>query len=94
MTTIGDIESVKRRLKFDYLKIKNEHNSKSLEMYTQLLAHFNKPQLPITEMIQEATGLIQRQFRLRWVFQERIDSLQKLSPPHGEGRDLHARVEL
>jgi hypothetical protein len=66
MTAIGDIESVKRRLKFDYLKIKNEHSSKSLDIFSQLLAHFQKPQLPIEEMIQEATAFIQRQFRLRW----------------------------
>jgi hypothetical protein len=66
MTAIGDIESVKRRLKLDYLRVKNEHNSKSLEIYSQLLAHLNKPQLSIEEMSQEATALIQRQFRLRW----------------------------
>jgi len=66
MAAIGDIESVKRRLKFDYLKIKNDHASKSLDIYTQLLSHFCKQQLPVMEMIQEATALIQRQFRLRW----------------------------
>ncbi len=66
MAAIGDIESVKRRLKFDYLKIKNEHNSKALEMYTQLMSHFHRPQLAVMELIQEATTLIQRQFRLRW----------------------------
>lgn len=59
-------DSVKRRLKFDYLKIKNEHDSKSLELFAQLLTHFYKPDLSVMNLIQEATLVIQKQFRLRW----------------------------
>lgn len=62
-----DSDSVKRRMKFEYLRVKNDHDSKSLEVFSQLMTHFQKPQLSVMDMIQEATGLIQRQFRLRWV---------------------------
>jgi hypothetical protein len=66
MAGAADIESVKRRLKFDYLKIRNDHASKTLEIYSQLMAHFQRPQMSVMAMIREATGLIQRHFRLRW----------------------------
>jgi len=59
-------DSVKRRLKFEYLKIKNEHSSKSLELFTSLLAHFSKPDISVADLIQETTMLVQKQFRLRW----------------------------
>jgi hypothetical protein len=59
-------DSVKRRLKFEYLKIRNEHESKSLEMFTQLLTHFTRAELSIMNLVQETSLLIQRQFRLRW----------------------------
>jgi hypothetical protein len=66
MTGSANIESVKRRLRFDYLKIRNDHASKTLEVYSQLLAHFLRPQMSAIALIQEATALIQKQFRLRW----------------------------
>ena len=67
MAGYADADSVKRRMRFDYLKVKNDPGSKSLEVFSQLMLHFQKPQLSVMEMIQEATALIQRQFRLRWV---------------------------
>jgi hypothetical protein len=62
-----DSQSVNRRLKFEYLRVKNDHASKSLEVFTQLAAHLQKPQVSVTEMIQDACAVLQRQFRLRWV---------------------------
>jgi hypothetical protein len=59
-------DSVKRRLKFEYLRVKNEHESKSLELFTQLLNHVHKPDLSVMNLIQEATLVIQKQFRFRW----------------------------
>ncbi len=66
MATNVNADSVKRHLKFDYLKVKNEHGSKSLEMFTNLLVHFSKPDISVMEIIQEASMLVQKQFRLRW----------------------------
>jgi hypothetical protein len=66
MASAVSADSVRRRLKFEYLKVKNEHSSKSLELFSSLLAHFSKPELSIVDLIQEASGLIQKQFRLRW----------------------------
>jgi hypothetical protein len=62
-----DPDTVKRKLRFDYMKARNEASFKSLDMFTTLLAHFEKPQISIRDMIQEATQIIQKQFRLRWV---------------------------
>jgi hypothetical protein len=62
-----DPETVKRRLKFDYLKAKNDSTSKGLEGFTFLLQHFHKPHLAIHDMAQDAVTYIQKQFRLRWV---------------------------
>jgi hypothetical protein len=66
MVGIADVGSVRRRMKFDYLKVKNEAGSKTLDLYTQLVAHLLKPQFSTMDLIQEATALIQRQFRFRW----------------------------
>jgi len=62
-----DPETVKRRLRFDYLKAKNDPTSRTLDGFTSLLQHFQKPRLVIHEMIQDAATYIQKQFRLRWV---------------------------
>ena len=62
-----DPETVKRKLRFDYMKARNDANFKSLEMFTTLLDHFEKPQISLHDMIQEATQIIHKQFRLRWV---------------------------
>jgi hypothetical protein len=62
-----DPDTVKRKLRFDYMKARSEANFKSLDMFTTLLAHFEKPQMSLHDIIQEATQIIQKQFRLRWV---------------------------
>lgn len=61
-----DIETVKRKLKFDYLKIRNDPSSKNLETLSTLLSDFQRPQIAIHDIIQEAANLIQKQFRFRW----------------------------
>jgi hypothetical protein len=61
-----DPETVKRRLKFDYLKARNDPSSKVNDGFMTLLQHFQKPHLVIHDMAQEASTYIQKQFRLRW----------------------------
>jgi hypothetical protein len=61
-----DIETVKRKLKFDYLKIRNDPSSRTLETLSTLLSNFQRPQIAIHDLIQEAANLIQKQFRFRW----------------------------
>jgi len=61
-----DIDAVKRRLKFDYLRIRNDPSSKILETFSILLSNFQRPQLNINGLIQESANLIQKQFRFRW----------------------------
>lgn len=67
MSETVDPEDVKRKLRFDYMKARNEANFKSLDMLTSLLAHFEKPRISLREMAQEATQVIHKQYRLRWV---------------------------
>ena len=62
-----DPETVKRKLRFDYLKARSDPTSKMLDGFTALLLHFQKPHLVIHDMAQEAVTYIQKQFRLRWV---------------------------
>jgi hypothetical protein len=61
-----DVESVKRKMRFDYIKARNESDSKALEGFSTLLSHFERPQLSIRDMIQDSANFLQRQFKLRW----------------------------
>jgi len=61
-----DIEAVKRKLKFDYIKIRNDPTSRVLELFSSLLSDFQRPQIAVHDLIQEAANLIQKQFRFRW----------------------------
>ena len=61
-----DVEAVKRKLKFDYLKIRNDPSSKNLETFSTLLSNFQRPQINVHDLIQEAANIIQKQFRFRW----------------------------
>lgn len=61
-----DLEAIKRKLRFDYIKAKNEADSRALEGFTTLLAHFHRPQLSVRDMIQDTASYMQRQFKLRW----------------------------
>ena len=49
------------------MKAKNSANFRSLDIFTTLLAHFEKPQMSLHDIAQEATQIIHKQFRLRWV---------------------------
>jgi len=62
-----DPETVKRRLRFDYVRLKNEPGSRGVDGTTALMAYFHRPQMNINELIQAASEVIQRQFRLKWV---------------------------
>lgn len=62
-----DTETVKRRLRFDYVRAKNEPGSRAVDGITTLAAHFHRPQMNIIDVIQDASNIIQRQFRLKWV---------------------------
>ncbi len=62
-----DPSAVMRKLRFDYMRAKNDPNFKSCDMFTSLLAHLEKPRISLHDMVQEATQLIQKQFHLRWV---------------------------
>jgi hypothetical protein len=59
-------DAVKRKLKFDYMKIKNEPLSRDIEVLSKLLAHFQRQQIVIRDLIQDAANQIQSQYRLRW----------------------------
>lgn len=61
------VDSVKRKLKFDYLKVKNTPESKNLEVFSILLDHFLRPQLSVSELMHDTVVAMQKQFRLRWV---------------------------
>jgi hypothetical protein len=59
-------ESVIRKLKFDYLKAKNDSHFKSMEMMTLLLSRLQRSQFVVHDLIQEAANLIQRQYKFRY----------------------------
>ncbi len=62
-----DPETVKRKLRFDYLKAKGEPSSRAMEGFAVLLQHFQRPHLVIHDLLQDAANYTQKQFRLRWV---------------------------
>ncbi|HIJ17564.1 MAG TPA: hypothetical protein HA364_07310 [Thermoplasmata archaeon] len=62
-----DSETTKRRLRFDYVRVKGEPGSRAVDGITSLVAHLHKPQFNIVDVIQDASNIIQRQFKLKWV---------------------------
>jgi hypothetical protein len=62
-----DPESVKRRLKFDYLKAKNDPAFQASDSFLFLLSYFHKPVMPKNDLVQEVANHLQKQYRLRWV---------------------------
>lgn len=67
MMSSTESETVKRRLRFDYMRVKHEPGARIVDGVTSLMAHFHKPQLNIIDVIQEASDIIQRQYKLKWV---------------------------
>jgi len=63
---VVDVESVKRRLRFDYLGARSDPTSRVLDGYVSLLTHFQKRPFVVRDMIQDTANWIHRQFRLRW----------------------------
>jgi hypothetical protein len=63
---VVDVESVKRRLRFDYLGARSDPTSRVLDGYVSLLTHFQRHPLIVRDMIQDTANWIHRQFRLRW----------------------------
>jgi len=81
-----DKESVKRKLKFDYLKVKNHPDSKALDGMAELLSGLLSPQLSVRETVQKASSIIQRQYRLRWVMiglRDPVDGLYRYEVQSG-----------
>ncbi len=66
MAGIIPTDTVKRKLKFDYIKAKNDPSFKALDLIGSVLTHFQKPQLEINGMLQDTANQIQRQLKLRW----------------------------
>ncbi len=62
-----DPDTVKRKMRFDYLKIKTDFSSRTLDAISALLGHFSQPHVSVHELIQDAATTIQKQFRFRWV---------------------------
>ncbi|MCU0860412.1 MAG: hypothetical protein MUE55_07510 [Thermoplasmata archaeon] len=89
-----DAETVKRRLRFDYVRVKNEPGSRAVDGTTALMSHFHKPQLNINEVIQEAADIIQRQFKLKWVMigiKGKNDGLFRYTVMNGMNREVWER---
>lgn len=89
-----DTETVKRRLRFDYVRVKNEPGSRAVDGTTSLMAHFHRQQMNINEVLQEASDIIQRQFRLKWVMigiKGKADGLFRYTVMTGMNKDIWER---
>lgn len=61
-----DPDTVKRTLKFNYMKVKGESVSRTMDGFSNLLSHFLKRPMDVRKLMQDATNFIQRNFKLRW----------------------------
>ncbi|MGQ9587255.1 MAG: hypothetical protein ACUVT7_02580 [Thermoplasmata archaeon] len=89
-----DIEAVKRRLRFDYMKVKTEPPSRTLDLFTHLLSYCSRPQIAVHELIQDTANRIQKHFRLRWVMiglRSQIDGLYRYEVEVGMRPEAWAR---
>ncbi len=89
-----DIEALKRRYKFDYLKTRNEPSSRTLDLYLTLLSDSQRPQMAIRDLTQEAANLIQKQFRFRWTLiglKSQSDGLYRYEVQVGMRAEVWAR---
>lgn len=89
-----DAETVKRRLRFDYVRVKNEPGSRAVDGITSLMGHFHRQQMNINEVIQEASDIIQRQFKLKWVMigvKGKADGLFRYTVMTGMNKDVWER---
>ncbi len=89
-----DVEAVKRKLRFDYMKAKTEPPSKTLELFTHLLSYCSRPQIVVHDLIQDTANRIQKHFRFRWVMiglRSQIDGLYRYEVETGMRPEAWAR---
>jgi hypothetical protein len=69
MTDNDDVSPgrVEANLKMAYIKTKRAHDSRVLEGFVALLGHFQKDNMSLTVVLQEAADLIKNLFSLRYV---------------------------
>ena len=62
-----ELDEVKRKLKFDYMRSRNDPGAKVLDGFVSLLSRSYRKETPIMDFAQEVANHIHKQFRLRWV---------------------------
>ncbi len=62
-----DPRDVGQRLRMDYTAVHREPNAKTIEALCSLIANFHRAQINVRGMMEEAAGLIQKQFAIREV---------------------------
>lgn len=78
-------DAVRRKLKFDYGRVRNDPTSKTMELFQYLLKQSQKVGISSQELVQETANILQKQFRLRWIM------IGLLSPVDGLYRyEVHA----
>lgn len=60
-------DDVEIKLKMDYLRTKSEHLSKTFEAFVNILGHFQKDPMVLSDMLQDAANQIRSLFRFRYV---------------------------
>jgi hypothetical protein len=59
-------DTVKRRLRFDYVRMKNDPAHRAFDGIASILLHLHKPSITINDVLQEACDSIQKTYRLKW----------------------------
>ncbi|OGS51984.1 MAG: hypothetical protein A3K75_02780 [Euryarchaeota archaeon RBG_13_61_15] len=78
-------DAVRRKVKFDYARVRNDPTSKTMELFQHLLKQSQKAGVSSQELVQETANILQKSFRLRWVM------IGLLSPVDGLYRyEVHA----
>ena len=94
MAATPDTDAVKRRLRFEYMRVKNDPSAKNLDVLSSILAATHRPQLTAVELCQETVNTIQRQYRLRWAMiglRNRLDGKYRYEVNCGMRDDAWAR---
>lgn len=89
-----DAESVKRRLRFDYMRVKSDPAAKNLDVLTAVLVVTQRPQLTPIELSQETVNILQKQYRLRWAMiglRNRVDGKYRYEVNCGMREDAWSR---
>jgi len=92
-----DLDSVKRRLRADYSKTRNDPSLRTLDGFILLLSHCQKDELIVRDLIQDAANYIRRQFRFRWTMiglKNRTDGLYRYEVMSGMREDAWAKQRL